>query len=96
MFGTLKGRILTILAVVAASIAFLVINGITLGLDLRGGMYLALEVDDPPDVGRVLRAERVLHVLANRVEFICDLVDVRGAQMQVAGDIGDRHRRFLW
>ncbi len=72
MFGTLKGRILTIVAVVAVSIAFLVLNGITLGLDLRGGMYLALEVDDPegtmtPEARRDA-TDQALQVISNRVD----------------------------
>ena len=72
MFGTLKGRILTIVAVVAASVAFLVINGITLGLDLQGGMYLALEVDDPQKTmtaeARRDATDQALQVINNRID----------------------------
>ncbi|HEX6065513.1 MAG TPA: protein translocase subunit SecD [Longimicrobiales bacterium] len=72
MFGTLKGRILTIVAVVAASVAFLVINGITLGLDLQGGMYLALEVDDPQQTmtaeARRDATDQALQVINNRID----------------------------
>jgi hypothetical protein len=72
MFGTLKGRILTIVAVVAASVAFLVINGITLGLDLQGGMYLALEVDDPQGTmtaeARRDATDQALQVINNRID----------------------------
>ncbi len=72
MFGTLKGRILTIVLVVAASVAFLLINGITLGLDLRGGMYLALEVDDPQNTmtaeARRDATDQALQVINNRID----------------------------
>ncbi len=47
MFGSVKGRIAVIVLVVAAAIASLLTNGIKLGLDLQGGMHLALEVSDP-------------------------------------------------
>jgi protein-export membrane protein SecD len=71
MFGTLKGRIITIVAVVAASIAFLVLNGINLGLDLQGGMYLALEVSDPQHTmtadARRDATDQALQVINNRV-----------------------------
>jgi preprotein translocase subunit SecD len=72
MFGTLKGRILVIAAVVAASVAFLLINGINLGLDLQGGMYLALEVEDPqgtmtPDARRDA-TDQALQVINNRID----------------------------
>ena len=47
MFTSLRGRIIVILAMIAVSIGYLVSNGITLGLDLQGGMHLVLEVYDP-------------------------------------------------
>lgn len=72
MFGTLKGRILAILVVVAASIAALALNGITLGLDLQGGMYLALEVDDPQGTmtaeARRDATDQALQVINNRID----------------------------
>jgi preprotein translocase subunit SecD len=86
MFGTLKGRILIILAVVALSITFLVTNGITLGLDLKGGMYLALEVDDPQGTmtaeARKDATDQALQVINNRVnEF-----GVAESSIQKSGD----------
>lgn len=86
MFGTLKGRILIILAVVAASITFLVTNGITLGLDLQGGMYLALEVADPQGTmtaeARKDATDQALQVINNRV----DEFGVAEHLIQKAGD----------
>jgi preprotein translocase subunit SecD len=67
MFTSLRGRIIVILAMVGVSIGYLVTNGIKLGLDLQGGMHLALEVDDPEGTmtGEAIadaidRAERIL------------------------------------
>ncbi|HET9439675.1 MAG TPA: protein translocase subunit SecD [Longimicrobiales bacterium] len=72
MFGTLKGRILLIAAVVAASVTFLMVNGITLGLDLQGGMYLALEVADPQGTmtaeARKDATDQALQVINNRID----------------------------
>jgi preprotein translocase subunit SecD len=86
MFGTVKGRILLIVAVVAASVAFLVFNGITLGLDLQGGMYLALEVADPqgtmtPEARRDA-TDQALQVITNRI----DEFGVMEPLIQKAGD----------
>ena len=86
MFGTVKGRILLIVAVVATSVAFLVFNGITLGLDLQGGMYLALEVADPqgtmtPEARRDA-TDQALQVITNRI----DEFGVMEPLIQKAGD----------
>jgi protein-export membrane protein SecD len=72
MFGTLKGRLLIVGAVVIAAATVLFLNRITLGLDLQGGMYLALEVQDPEGTmtSEVRRAhtEQNLHILRNRID----------------------------
>ena len=67
MFTSLRGRIIVILTMVGVSIGYLVNNGIKLGLDLQGGMHLALEVDDPEGtmtreaiIDAIDRAERIL------------------------------------
>jgi len=46
MFGTLKGRIAIIVLLLVTAGYFLWHNGLRLGLDLQGGMHLALEVAD--------------------------------------------------
>jgi preprotein translocase subunit SecD len=72
MFGTLKGRILLIVAVVAIAATFLITNGINYGLDLQGGMYLALEVADPQGTmtkeARIDATDQALQVINNRVD----------------------------
>ena len=67
MFNSIPGRIIVILLMVLGSIVYLFVNGITLGLDLQGGMHLVLEVDDPegtmaPEAraDAIDRAERIL------------------------------------
>ena len=67
MFNSIRGRIIVIFLMVVVSIVYLYRNGITLGLDLQGGMHLVLEVDDPegtmaPEAraDAIDRAERIL------------------------------------
>ena len=67
MFNSIRGRIFVITAMVLAGMFYLYRNGITLGLDLQGGMHLVLEVDDPegtmaPEAraDAIDRAERIL------------------------------------
>ena len=72
MFGTLKGRLLIIALVMAACVIALWQNGIKLGLDLQGGMHLALEVQDPN--GTLTAEQRAdftdqnLQILRNRID----------------------------
>ncbi|MEZ4414379.1 MAG: protein translocase subunit SecD [Gemmatimonadota bacterium] len=67
MFNTLQARILVILAAVAIAGGYLFTRGLKLGLDLQGGMHLALEVDDPngtlssdAKADLIERAERII------------------------------------
>ena len=72
MFGTLKGRLLIIAALVIGGLATIWARGITLGLDLSGGIYLALEVADSQGVmtAEVRRdhIERNLEILRRRLD----------------------------
>ena len=72
MFGSLRSRIIVIVLVLAGAAAFLVVNGLTLGLDLKGGMYLALEVEDPQntltDEARKDATDQALEVIRNRID----------------------------
>jgi protein-export membrane protein SecD len=73
MFGTLKGRIVILVAVIIAAAGFLYANGgVTRGLDLQGGMHLALEVHDPegtltPEMRRDYTDQNV-HIIRNRID----------------------------
>ncbi|HSJ09891.1 MAG TPA: protein translocase subunit SecD [Longimicrobiales bacterium] len=72
MFGTLKGRLLIIALVVIGAVAVLVTRPVKYGLDIAGGMYIALEVSDPdgtmdPDLKRQ-HTEQNVHILRNRLD----------------------------
>ena len=67
MFNSIRGRSAVIFAMLFVSAFYVYRNGITLGLDLQGGMHLVLEVDDPegtmaPEAraDAIDRAERIL------------------------------------
>ena len=86
MFSSIRGRIIVILAMVLVSIGYLVRNGIKLGLDLQGGMHLALEVDDP-DSTMTLEAkadaiDQIVRVLRTRI----DELGVEEPLVQKVGD----------
>lgn len=72
MFGTLKGRILVILAVLATAGWYVYSNGLKLGLDLQGGMHLALEVADPEGTltpeARADATDRALRIIRTRID----------------------------
>lgn len=86
MFGTLKGRIIIILVAVVMAAGFLVKNGLKKGLDLQGGMYLALEVSDPQKTltkdAKKDATDQALTVIRNRV----DQFGVSEALVQGVGD----------
>ena len=72
MFKSLRVRIIVIFLVLTGSGVYLYQNQIKLGLDLQGGMYLALEVDDPegtmPMEARADAIDRAERVIRNRVD----------------------------
>lgn len=72
MFGTLKGRFLIIFVVVAAAGWLLYSRGVKYGLDLQGGMHLALEVSDPQRTltpeARADATDRALKIIRTRVD----------------------------
>jgi preprotein translocase subunit SecD len=92
MFGTIKGRIAVILVALAVSIGALISNDVRdgaplkLGLDLQGGMHLALEIDDPQHTltpeARADAIDQNLQVLRNRT----DEFGVSEPLIQKAGD----------
>jgi preprotein translocase subunit SecD len=86
MFGTLKGRIAIILIIAIVAAGTLATRGIKRGLDLQGGMHLALEIDDPdgtytPEAIRDY-IDQIVHVLRNRI----DQFGVVEPLIQKAGD----------
>ncbi len=78
---TIRNRLIVIVALIAVSVYALVpktgptgekIPSINLGLDLQGGMHLAVEIDDPDgtltDEGRADALERTLTTIRNRID----------------------------
>lgn len=72
MFKTIRGRLITIVIILAAGLGYLFTNGIKLGLDLQGGMHLALEVDDPEGTytaeARADHIERAERIIRTRID----------------------------
>jgi preprotein translocase subunit SecD len=85
MFGTTKGRLLIVLVVTIASIAVLITRPIKKGLDLAGGVYIELEVDDPTGkMSADAKSEAIdqnIEVLRNRL----DKFGVSGTPIQKSG-----------
>jgi preprotein translocase subunit SecD len=71
MFGSMKGRLFIIAAVLAVAVGFFMTNGLKRGLDLQGGMHLALEVDDPTGTmtpaARADATDRALKIIRTRI-----------------------------
>jgi preprotein translocase subunit SecD len=92
MFKSLRARIIVIILVILASGAYLYRNQVNtgspvkLGLDLQGGMYLALEVDDPEGTltpeARSDAIDRAETVIRNRI----DELGVEEPLIQQAGE----------
>jgi preprotein translocase subunit SecD len=78
MFKTLRGRLITILAILVASGWLLYTHKrdtgdwLKLGLDLQGGMHLALEVDDPEGTmtaaAKADMIDRVERIIRTRID----------------------------
>ena len=72
MFNSIRGRIIVILVLVGVSIGYLWNRGIKLGLDLQGGMHLALEVDDPESLmtpeATADAIDRIERILRTRID----------------------------
>lgn len=86
MFGTLKGRILIILIAVGVAAGFLYKNGIKRGLDLQGGMYLALEVSDP---GKTLTKDAKKDATDQALQVIRNRIDQFGVAEPLVQKVGD-------
>ena len=86
MFKTVRGRIIAIILMVAVSGWQLYANGLKLGLDLQGGMHLALEVDDPDGTltsdAKADMIDRVDRIIRTRI----DELGVREPLIQKVGN----------
>lgn len=72
MFKTIRGRLITIVAILAVALGYIFTSGIKYGLDLQGGMHLALEVDDPEGTytaeARADHIERAERIIRTRID----------------------------
>ncbi|MDX1675595.1 MAG: protein translocase subunit SecD [Longimicrobiales bacterium] len=72
MFSSLRGRIIVIAAVLAVCGWYLYNNGVSLGLDLQGGMHLVLEVEDTEGTmtpeSRADATDRALKIIRTRID----------------------------
>jgi preprotein translocase subunit SecD len=72
MFKTTRGRLITIVIILAVALGYLYTNGIKYGLDLQGGMHLVLEVDDPEgtytDEAKADHIDRADRILRTRID----------------------------
>ncbi len=88
MFKTVRGRIIAIVLICLAAGWQIKSNGIKLGLDLQGGMHLALEVDDPQ---QTLTPEARAEAIENAARVLRSRIDQYGVEeplIQASG--GDR------
>jgi preprotein translocase subunit SecD len=90
MFKTIRGRVITILALLAISSWQLYANKIKLGLDLQGGTHLVLEVSDPegtltPEAraAAIDQAERVVRTRVDEFGVEEPLIQKQGDQRLV-------------
>ena len=72
MFTSIRGRVITIAILALLALFSLIRNGVSFGLDLQGGMHLAIEIDDPdgtftPEARRDY-IDQTLYVLRNRID----------------------------
>ena len=101
MLSSLRGRIVVICAVLGVSLWQLYGRGLKQGLDLQGGMHLALEVDDPQGeltaearADAIDRAERIIRTRVDELGVEEPLIQKAGSDrliVQLAG-IGDEDR----
>lgn len=86
MFDSLKSRFILIFALAALSVWTLIDRGVLLGLDLRGGTHLAVEIDDPTGAlsssARADAIDRALQIIRTRV----DELGVAEPTIQKSGD----------
>ena len=106
MLSSLRGRIVLILAVLAVSIWQIYSKGIKQGLDLQGGMHLALEVDDPEGTltseakaDAIDRAERIIRTRIDELGVVEPIIQKAGSErliVELAGvDDQDRAKNIL-
>ncbi len=105
MLQTLQARVLIILALLAIAGGYLFTKGIKLGLDLQGGIHLALEVDDPDNTmtaearaDAIDRAERIVRTRIDALGVEEPLIQKVGSDrliVELAGDIDENRAKDI-
>ena len=106
MLSSLRGRVIVILAVLAVSVWQLYSKGLKRGLDLQGGMHLALEIDDPDGTltseakaDAIDRAERIIRTRIDELGVVEPLIQKSGSErlvVELAGiDDEDRAKNII-
>jgi preprotein translocase subunit SecD len=106
MLSSLRGRIVVILAVLAVSIWQLYAKGLKQGLDLQGGMHVALEIEDPEGTltseakaDAIDRAERIIRTRIDELGVVEPIIQKSGSErliVELAGvDDQDRAKNIL-
>ena len=98
MLKTLRGRIAVILAALAISFGYLYTNGIKLGLDLQGGIHLAMEVNDPDGTltpeARADAIDRAERIIRTRIDELgVEALERSGGLLHRLSESGIRRRR---
>lgn len=88
MFSSLKGRMLVILIAAGLAVYAVAANGIKPGLDLSGGMHLALEISDPD---RTMTSEAIRDATDRAMRVIRNRIDQFGVAEPLVQKVGD-HR----
>src|SRR5688572_12486481 len=101
MLSSLRGRIALILVVLGISVWQVYSRGLKQGLDLQGGMYLVLEVDDPEGTmtaearaDAIDRAERIIRTRVDELGVEEPLIQKVGSErliVELAG-VSDENR----
>jgi preprotein translocase subunit SecD len=87
MFKTMRGRIIAIVLVALAAGYQLWSNGLSLGLDLQGGIHLALEVEDPDGT---MTPEARVDAIAQAETVVRNRIDQFGVEEPIIQRNGDR------
>jgi protein-export membrane protein SecD len=106
MLSSLRGRIVIILAVLAVCVWQIYSKGLKRGLDLQGGMHVALEIDDPEGTltaeakaDAIDRAERIIRTRIDELGVVEPLIQKAGSErliVELAGvDDQDRAKSIL-
>ncbi len=105
MLQTLQARVLIIIVLISIAGGYLYTNGLKLGLDLQGGIHLALEVDDPngtmtaeAKADAIDRAERIVRTRIDEFGIEEPLIQKQGSDrliVELAGQVDNNRAKDI-